>query len=325
MTGKKIIMLLFLSVLAVYCWSQNLTRSEYIQKYQLLAISEMNRSGVPASIKMAQACLESRDGNSEMARNSNNHFGIKCKSGWDGATSYYDDDERNECFRKYRNVEDSYIDHTNFLLSYDRYNTLFQLSSTDYAGWARGLKQTGYATDPSYDNKLIEIIELNQLWRLDHEMTIEERAQLEKERISSGFDLNVVINPYSTRQIIERHGIKSVTFREGDNFEILTQEFGIKEWELRKFNDFPADYQPQPNEIIYLQMKKTKAHGMYKYHNFAAGESMHYVSQYYGIRLRSLYRKNNLYYAQPVAVGKILNLQKKVKLKASGRYSPPAK
>jgi hypothetical protein len=325
MTGKKIVILLFLSVLTFFCWSQEFSRGEYIQKYQLLAISEMNRSGVPASIKMAQACLESRDGNSEMARNSNNHFGIKCKSGWDGPVSYYDDDERNECFRKYKSVEDSYIDHTNFLLSNTRYNLLFQLSSADYAGWARGLKKAGYATDPSYDKKVIEIIELFQLWKLDHEMTIEEKAQLEKERISNGFNENLVINPYSSRQIILRNGIKSVTFQNGDTFEILTQEFGLKDWELRKFNDFPADYQPKPDEIIYLQMKKTKAHGMYKFHLLAAGESMHYVSQYYGIRLKSLYRKNGLYFAQPVAVGKILNLQKKVKLISSGRYSPPTR
>jgi hypothetical protein len=199
------------------------------------------------------------------------------------------------------------------------------LSSTDYTAWARGLKRAGYATDPAYDKKVIEIIELFQLWRLDHEMTFAEKVQLEKERLSTGFNENLVINPYSSRQIILRNGIKSITFQEGDSFEILTQEFGLKEWELRKFNDFPADYQPKPNEIIYLQMKKTKAHGMYKYHHLAAGESMHYVSQYYGIRLRTLYRKNGLYYAQPVAVGKILNLQKKVKLISSGRYSPPSK
>lgn len=301
----------FLLLLLIHpAFSQKLSRPEYIRKYQLLAISEMTRSGIPASIKMAQACLESADGNSFMARQSNNHFGIKCKSNWTGARSYHDDDEKNECFRKYKTVEDSYIDHTNFLMANTRYHFLFQMPSTDYAGWARGLKKAGYATDPSYDKKVIEIIENFQLWRLDRRLTFEEMEQLDRQRMGTAFNEKILINPYSSRMISMHNGIKSAIVREGDTFEIIAQEFGLKEWELRRFNDYPVGYQPQPGEIIYLKNKKGSARGLYKLHVVQEGESMHYISQVYGIRLRALYRLNNLNYGQPVEIGQVLKLQK---------------
>ncbi len=311
MVKKILISVLFVFILFPFVYSQRLSRSEYIKKYQLLAISEMNRSGIPASIKMAQACLESGDGNSIMAKTSNNHFGIKCKSDWTGARSYFDDDEKNECFRRYKTVEDSYIDHTNFLMSNPRYNSLFQLASTDYAGWARGLKKAGYATDPAYDRKVIEIIELFQLWRLDRKLTFEEVAELDKQRMGVRFNKSLLINPYSSREITLHNGIKSAWIREGDTLEKLAQEFGLKEWELKKFNDFPEGYHPVPGEIIYLKGKMGKARGMYKLHVVTEGESMHYISQLYGIRLRALYRLNKLAYGEPIHVGQVLKLQKR--------------
>lgn len=270
----------------------------------------MNRSGIPASIKMAQACLESGDGNSLIANESRNHFGIKCKSDWTGAKSYFDDDAANECFRKYKNVEDSYIDHTNYLMSNPRYSSLFLLSPTDYSGWARGLKKAGYATDPTYDKKVIEIIELFQLWRLDHKMTYEEMAKLDQQRIGTAYNNKIFINPYSSRKVTLHNGLKSAIVREGDTSEILAQEFGLKGWELRKYNDYPGDYQPQAGEIIYLQNKKCKAPGMYKLHLVGEGESMHYISQLYGMRLRALYRRNHLQFGEPINVGQVLKLQK---------------
>jgi len=306
----KYVLLLIFGLLVFTAFSQQ-TRTQYIEKYQLIAIEEMQRTGIPASVKMAQACLESGDGNSTMARQSNNHFGIKCKSNWTGSRSYFDDEERNECFRKYKTVEDSYIDHTNFLMSNPRYNSLFRLSSADYTGWARGLKKAGYATDPAYDKKVIEIIELFQLWQLDRKITFEEMAQLDQQRMGPSFDKNLLINPFSSRKISFHNELKSAIVREGDTFEILAQEFGLKGWELRKFNDYPDGYHPQPGEIIYLQNKKGKARGLYKLHVVNEGESMHYISQFYGMRLRSLYRLNHLHYGDPVVVGLVLNLQKK--------------
>lgn len=311
MTIRKPAVALLFILLTFTGLAQRLTRAEYIRKYQLLAISEMSRSGIPASIKMAQACLESSDGNSVMARTSNNHFGIKCKSDWTGARSYHDDDEKNECFRKYKTVEESYVDHTNFLMGNPRYSALFQLGSTDFAGWAHGLKKAGYATDPRYADKVIEIIELNQLWRLDHKMTLEEMAQVERMRRGDNISKTLTINPYSSREITLHNGMRSAITREGDNFEILAQEFGLKAWELRKFNDYPEGYEPTPGEILYLQHKKSRAQGMYELHRVAEGESMHYISQYYGIRMKALYRINKLKYGDVVPVGALLHLQKK--------------
>jgi hypothetical protein len=254
-TGVVVIFLIFFGV----SHAQRMSRSEYIQKYQLLAISEMNRSGIPASIKMAQACLESADGNSELAKKSNNHFGIKCKSNWTGPRSFHDDDEKNECFRKYSQVEDSYVDHTNFLMSSQRYAFLFQLAPTDYVGWANGLKKAGYATNPNYPKLLIDIIELNQLWRLDHKMTATEMAQFEQKRLGNAFNNKMLVNPYSSRRISLHNGLKSAIARQGDTFEVLGQEFGKKPWELMRFNDYPHGYEPRANEIIYLQAKRRQA------------------------------------------------------------------
>jgi len=302
-----------LFILNLNVGAQRMSRSEYIQKYQLLAISEMNRSGIPASIKMAQACLESADGNSELARKSNNHFGIKCKSNWTGATTLHDDDERNECFRKYQSVEDSYIDHTNFLMGSPRYASLFRLAPTDYVGWANGLKQAGYATNPQYAKLLIDIIELNQLWRLDHKMTASEMAQFEQLRLGNAVNKKLLVNPYSSRKISLHNGLKSAIARQGDTFEVLGQEFGKKPWELMRFNDYPHGFEPRPNEIIYLQPKRRQSQGMYQYHVIGEGESMHYISQLYGIRLNALYRMNNMKPGDPIMIGQVLQLKRKIR------------
>lgn len=291
--------------------AQRMSRKDYIEKFQLLAISEMNRSGVPASIKMAQACLESADGNSSLATKGNNHFGIKCKSGWSGGRIHYDDDEKNECFRKYNSVEDSYVDHTNFLMNNQRYASLFNLKPTDYAGWARGLKKAGYATNPQYDKLLIDIIEEYQLWRLDHKMTVREMVQFEEMSQGSSFDKSLLINPYSARPVIPHNRMKAAVTRQGDTFEILAQEFGKKAWELRKFNDYPDGAEPKAGEIIYLQAKKKQARGLYNFHVVGDGESMHYIAQYYGIKLKSLYKMNGMEMGDSIRVGQVLKLKKK--------------
>ncbi len=292
---------------------QKMTREEYIRKYQLLAISEMNRSGIPASIKMAQACLESGNGNSELSRRSNNHFGIKCKSDWNGGKTYHDDDEANECFRKYHSVEDSYVDHTNFLMRSPRYAFLFQLAPTDYVGWANGLRKAGYATNPQYAKMLIDIIELNQLWRLDHKMTATEMAQFEQKRLGNSISKKLMINPYGTRNVTIHNGLKSAIARQGDTWEVLGQEFGKKPWDLMRYNDYPQGYQPKANEIVYLQRKRGQARGLYQYHLVDSGESMHYIAQLYGIRVRALYRINNMEPGEPINIGQVIQLQRKVK------------
>ncbi len=310
---RRILTLTIFLILSGHLFAQRITREAYIQQYQLLAISEMNRSGIPASIKMAQALLESGNGNSTLASRSNNHFGIKCKSNWTGGKTYHDDDEKNECFRKYNKVEDSYVDHTNFLMSNQRYAFLFKLPSTDYAAWAHGLKQAGYATNPQYAKLLIDIIEQNQLWRLDHKMTAREMDIFEQRRLGSAFDEKMLVNPYSSRKVSLHNGLRSAIAREGDTFELLAQEFGRKSWELMRFNDYPGGYQPKPNEIIYLQNKRRQAQGLYQYHLVDTGESMHYIAQLYGIKLNALYRMNNLNPGDPIAVGQVLQLKRRIK------------
>jgi flagellum-specific peptidoglycan hydrolase FlgJ len=131
----------------------------YISTYKDIAIREMQRTGVPASITLAQGILESQSGNSELTQLSNNHFGIKCKKNWTGETVLHDDDQRKECFRKYSSAEDSYRDHSDFLRANDRYASLFSLDPLDYSGWAYGLKQAGYATESNYPQALVKLIE----------------------------------------------------------------------------------------------------------------------------------------------------------------------
>ena len=133
--------------------------TNYINQYRELAIEEMQRTGVPASIKLAQGILETEAGQSELVMKSNNHFGIKCKTSWNGEKVYHDDDARGECFRKYASAEDSYIDHSNYLKNTPRYASLFKLDPTDYKGWAYGLKSAGYATNPKYPQILIKYVE----------------------------------------------------------------------------------------------------------------------------------------------------------------------
>ena len=312
MYTKRLPALVLLLTIFAYAASQN-TRQEYILKYQVLAIKEMNRSGIPASITMAQACLESRDGNSELALASNNHFGIKCKASWKGKKVYYDDDEKNECFRSYKVVEDSYRDHTDFLMQNIRYASLFEIHHTDYREWAKGLKKAGYATDSNYDKQLIKIIEEYELYNLDLRWSEDDLANFASARENYSEPAGAILNPYQTRNVEIRNRLKSVVVREGDTFETIAQEFGLKDWELYSFNDYPRGYRPQPNEIIYIQPKKKKSTKSKPTHIAGKGETMHYISQLYGIKLRPLFRRNNMEFGEQLRMGQVVYLRKKKK------------
>lgn len=305
-----IFFILFITItIAVY---PHKTRHDYIRKYQVLAIEEMGRSGIPASIKMAQACLESGYGNSELSRRSNNHFGIKCKHNWKGQRVYYDDDEKGECFRKYKSVEESYIDHTNFLMGNPRYAFLFKLAPDDYKRWARGLKQAGYATAPYYDNQLIKIIEEYKLYRLDHKQTLYPMTAYEgKQQLSKGFTDRVMINPFQAHEVININNIDAVIARKGDTYEIIAQELDMKAWSIYKFNDRSEGYKPQPNEVIYIEPKKRRAPGDQLTHKVGEGETMHYIAQKYGIKLRPLYRRNRMDPGQQPMAGDVVYLRKR--------------
>ncbi len=169
MENRLLILFLFLGQ---HLFSQNISRGEYIERYKGEAIIQMKKYNIPASITLAQAILESADGNSELAKKSNNHFGIKCHSNWEGEKVFHDDDELDECFRAYKNVEESFEDHSKFLLK-ERYSDLFKLNIDDYKSWAKGLKKAGYATNPAYAKHLIKIIEDNNLSQFDNEIDSE--------------------------------------------------------------------------------------------------------------------------------------------------------
>jgi hypothetical protein len=306
----NIICIIFL-LIPTAAFSQQ-SRIDYINKYQLLAIEEMTRSGIPASIKMAQACLESANGNSELAIKSNNHFGIKCKSNWRGQKVYYDDDRKNECFRKYKSVEDSYIDHTNFLMGNARYAFLFQLPKDDYKGWAKGLKKAGYATARHYDKRLIEIIEKYKLYRLDNKISYRSLAAFEQRQIRNpNMSGHININPFKAHKIITINGLEAVVARKSDTYEILAQELGINAWELYKFNDLAEGHIPRANEVIYIESKRRRAARTHLTHTVEKGETMHYISQLYGIRLRPLYRRNGMDRGQEPKLGQVIYLRKR--------------
>lgn len=287
-----------------------MTRQQYIQRYQLLAIEEMGRSGIPASIKMAQAVLESGNGNSQLARKSNNHFGIKCKSNWTGQKVYHDDDEPGECFRKYKSVEESYIDHTNFLMGNPRYAFLFTLPPNDYKGWARGLKEAGYATARHYDNSLIKIIEDNQLYRLDDKQTLRPlAANANNTPVNKRISDRMTINPFIGRQTTKINNLEAVIAREGDTYEILAQAIGLEAWQLYNFNDQPAGYRPQPNEVVYIESKNRRASKNQQFHTASDGETMHFISQMYGLKLRPLYRRNRMSPGEQPNAGDVVYLR----------------
>lgn len=301
---------LILGILVFVAFSQQ-TRTEYIEKYQMLAIEEMQRTGIPASIKMAQACLESANGNSQLCKISNNHFGIKCKSNWTGPSVRWDDDERNECFRAYNTVEESFIDHSNFLLNSPRYAALFQLAPDDYVGWANGLKAAGYATAPDYAQRVIKIIDDNKLYLLDDgvnidELTIAQRTNITSDKFSK--HLKIELEPH---KVINMNHLKAVIAREGDTYEIIAQGFKKKAWEIYEFNDIAEGYRPQKNEVVYIQRKHKKALKGKDFHRVEAGETMHFISQVYGVRLNMLYKRNKMKPGEEPKTEEVIYLRKK--------------
>ncbi len=284
------------------------TTPEYIDKYKDLAIKEMKRVGIPASITMAQGILESGNGNSTLARKSNNHFGIKCHSDWKGKRVYHDDDKKNECFRKYNTVYESYIDHSEFLVGKKRYASLFDLKTTDYKGWAKGLKKAGYATDPKYAHRLIDIIEKHKLHLLD-----EDKAWVKPKSSSSGND-NFEIVTFNTHVIDYNNGVKYIRVESDDTFESISEEFGLRPWELYHYNDLSDNANIHDYRYIYIQGKKGKAHKSHEYHIVKEGETLHYISHKYGIKLKKLRKFNGLSERDKVKAGGKLNLRRKKRI-----------
>ena len=299
----------FISVLAVTA-QKRISTEEYIRTYKDIAIKKQKDYKIPASITLAQGILESGSGNSNLARKANNHFGIKCHKGWTGRKYHMDDDAKNECFRKYKKVEDSYRDHSEFLTQRGRYSFLFNYKTTDYKKWAYGLKKAGYATNPKYPQLLIGIIERYNLDKYDKVKG--GKTKKSKEGISTSVsvhDFKQVDTWSSGRKIYKNNGKKLIIIEKGDTFYGLAEEFEIYYWQIRKHNDLKKGHVLQIGEIIYLEKKRRKAEKKHKFHTVEAGESMHSICQMFGIRLSRLYKMNNLPKGIQVQKGKKLRLR----------------
>lgn len=282
LTIRIFCLLFFIATLAEAATQRKIPSYEkYIKTYGALAIEQQKKYKIPASITLAQGLLESGAGQSDLARRSNNHFGIKCHSDWRGGRVYHDDDLRGECFRKYKRVEDSYEDHSKFLKR-SRYDRLFQLKITDYKGWARGLQKCGYATDRAYANKLIKVIEDYELYRYDtgkvHKSTRQEKKKLKY--------------PTVKYTIYRTYGLLYVYAKENDSFDQIAQNLDFPVKDLKKFNEVPEDFPLQKGDIVYIEKKKKKADKPNYDHVVQVGESMHSIAQKYGIQIKSLYKMN---------------------------------
>jgi len=288
---------------------QLITVKEYIERYSDLAVEEMEKYRIPASITLAQGILESNSGNSALAREANNHFGIKCHKGWTGKTYHQDDDEKDECFRKYPSAEDSYRDHSEFLTTRDRYKLLFDLEVTDYKGWAHGLKQAGYATNPRYPDLLIRIIEENGLEQFDIVRNPQIAAGNRHTLSLSGPDeaFEIVSRTESGRVIFKNNGVKFIYAREGDDCRGIAAEFTIYTWQVFANNDMNRDDELQAGQKIYLERKKKRS--TYDYHIVREGETIWSISQDYGIRMKALSRRNQRVTGTDLLTGETLTLK----------------
>jgi len=276
----------------------------YISMYKDIAISEMRRTGVPASITLAQGMVESDYGRSRLASAGNNHFGIKCHNGWTGGTIYHNDDRRNDCFRKYKSASESFRDHSDFLKSGSRYSFLFRMKSDDYKSWAYGLKKAGYATNPDYANMIIRKIEEHQLWKYDREfLAIGNRKAYVPETLP---DLEMTSSGETTMvsssgtiaarapRMMENNRIQYIIVKDGDTREKLEKDYKLLKWELSKYNELESDFIPVPGQILYLQPKREKAEPGKEIHVAAKGDTMYLISQKYGIKMKSLCELNRM-------------------------------
>ena len=302
---KKFFLLLLLTFVTLCLHAQTTDQRyrQYIQQYKDLAIEQMMKWKIPASITLAQGLLESGAGQSTLAVKGNNHFGIKCHNGWTGPTMLKDDDRKDDCFRVYSSPYESYEDHSKFLASSQRYRSLFSLKTTDYKGWARGLKAAGYATNPVYAQSLIDIIERYGLYQYDNAKSYD-KFMYEHSR-------NEVAGGQPMHPIYAYNNNYYLYAKRGDTFRSLAPEVGVSYRKLARYNELDKNTVLEDGQIVWLEKKKTKAPKEFRKrpHIVQPGESMHSIAQKYGIRLKSLYKKNNLLPDYQIRVGDALRVR----------------
>ena len=335
----RYIILSILIIVESLAFAQNTQKKketvDYIDKYKDIAMKEMVKYKVPASITLAQGILESGNGKSKLATKGNNHFGIKCHSDWKGKTMRQDDDAPQECFRVYKDAEESYRDHSEFLKKSPRYASLFELKITDYKAWAKGLKKAGYATLPTYANVLINLIETYDLQKYD-EMVVsgkykkykKEQAKEEKQKkeekpkkpkkpkkdvvmmpVPVLSDCKVLAMTPDHHYIRENFGVKFIFTKEGDNLESLANELKISKRQLIKYNNLEGMTTFKDGEALYINPKRFKAPSGYRIHVIKQGETLKTVSALYAVKLERLYKMNGLEENSVLQVGQEIRLR----------------
>ncbi|MCK4990728.1 MAG: glucosaminidase domain-containing protein [Bacteroidales bacterium] len=303
-TIKTALLMLLLALSGNMLKGQKITREKYIADFSDLAMREMIRVGIPASITLAQGCLESNNGNSSLAVKGNNHFGIKCHD-WTGKKMYHDDDKRHECFRSYPSAYESFMDHSQFLTTKSRYASLFEISPHDYRGWAKGLKAAGYATANNYATLLIRIIEENELYNYD---------LMVLNGTLDGIDTSSYLAGQASmtqRSVLLNNNIDYILSEPGDTPESLRAELGLYKNEIYKYNDLYKGAKLETGSIIYLQPKRRKAAPGNEIHRMDAGQTLYDVSQIYGVKLKHLYRMNHMMEGEQPLEGTDIYLRKK--------------
>ena len=304
MKKMRYIYTVFMLISSILAWGQRTNQAywTYIDKYKDWAIEQMHEYHIPASITLAQGLLESNAGRSRLATVANNHFGIKVGGSWTGPYIIQSDDAPNDRFRKYKSARDSYIDHSKFLQG-KRYQGLYRLGSTDYKGWARGLKAAGYATSPTYAEALIRIIEMYELYRFD---TGKYRATKIVTTSNSNDD-------FFNRHIVYR-GKKNyfIIVEVGDDMATISKKTGVSLRKLYKYNDLPREYAPTAGDLIYLQKKRKCVSREFRknpIHIVEENQSLFDIAQLYGIRLESLCKLNKWEEPHAVEVGEIIRIR----------------
>ncbi|QDP84576.1 LysM peptidoglycan-binding domain-containing protein [Chryseobacterium sp. SNU WT5] len=344
---KKVFFALALILFAKFNAQGWKTDEQYIQKFALYAVEEMEKYKIPASITLAQGLLETGGGQSRLAQQGNNHFGIKCKEDWSGKTMKHTDDAPNECFRVYDDPRESYEDHSKFLAFRKYYVNLFKLDMMDYKAWAHGLKKAGYATNPKYAYILIDKIERNKLYEFDKVNSkdvlyavLKMYPNLENDRIfmakldqSKASKKQVIVKvpyeqiSYAKQQqkvdklvskaeplnsiLIKSHpngGKKFVIIPDDLSLEAISKKFQITESALMKWNELDGT-ELRRNDILFLENKSNS--GNTSTYKAQAGESMHDISQKFGMKLKKLYSKNRMDYGQQPKAGQLIYLQSK--------------
>lgn len=291
--------------------AQRMTVEEYVAAYKDVAIAQMKRLGVPASIILAQGILETENGNSDLVKRSNNHFGIKCKSTWTGPSVSHTDDAPNECFRKYASAEESYRDHSDYLFNTPRYASLFKLAPTDYKGWAYGLKRAGYATNPRYPQILISNIEkynLQQYNSMDADSGFYAHATTDApatatapaapapaDEVQDQKETNAFRKIFSSRknksnQLFNR--LRAVMVFKGVSLLAVATENDVALAKLLEFNDLQQDGLVKADQWIYLERKHRE--GNRDIYTALRDESLHEISQNNGVQLAMLAAFNNM-------------------------------